>query len=123
MVAAMAMSVPPVAGGGPVIPPDYRNAPSVTSRRTPRVGFPLSGSPAGNSPAGRRRPGNSAGRSAGPAGTVRYVWMHGHDLGLSVAENYRAFADDAPGRSPVYESLALAVAGDDTVLPVLDSLP
>src|SRR5258706_12375159 len=102
MVAAMAMSVPPVAGGGPVIPPDYRNAPSVTRRRTPRDGLPLSGSPAGNSPAGRRRPGNSAGRSAGPAGTVRYGWMPGDDLGLELAESTRGFAHDAPGRVPAY---------------------
>jgi hypothetical protein len=29
--------------------------------------------------------------------------MHGHDLGLGVAENYRAFAEEARGRSPVYE--------------------
>ncbi|PZS38269.1 MAG: hypothetical protein DLM62_14700 [Pseudonocardiales bacterium] len=27
--------------------------------------------------------------------------MHGHDLGLSAAENYRAFAGGAVGRSPL----------------------
>jgi hypothetical protein len=58
-----------------------------------------------------------------PAGTVRYVWMHGHDLRLSVAENYRAFAQDARGRSPLYESLAGSVAGDAAILRFLGSLP
>ena len=29
------------------------------------------------------------------AGNVRDVAMHGHDLALSAAENYRAFAEDA----------------------------
>ena len=52
-----------------------------------------------------------------------YVWMHGHDLGLSAAENYRAFAEDARGRSPLYESLAGAVAGDEAILGFLGSLP
>jgi hypothetical protein len=49
--------------------------------------------------------------------------MHGHDLGLSVAENYRAFAQDARGRSPVYESLAGSVAEDTAILRFLGSLP
>ena len=49
--------------------------------------------------------------------------MHGHDLGLSVAENYRAFAEDARGRSPVYQSLAGSVAGDAAILRFLGSLP
>ena len=49
--------------------------------------------------------------------------MHGHDLGLSVAENYRAFAEDARGRSSLYESLAGAVAGDEAILGFLGSLP
>jgi hypothetical protein len=49
--------------------------------------------------------------------------MHGHDPGLSVAENYRAFACDARGRSPRYESLATAVAEDGLVLRFLDALP
>ena len=52
-----------------------------------------------------------------------YVWMHGHDLGSSAAENYRAFAEDARGRSPLYESLAGAVAGDAAILGFLGSLP
>jgi len=49
--------------------------------------------------------------------------MHGHDLGVTVAENYRAFAEDARGRSPLYESLAGAVAGDEAILYFLGSLP
>ena len=49
--------------------------------------------------------------------------MHGHDLGLSVAENYRAFAQDARGRSPIYESLAGSVAEDTAILRFLGSLP
>ncbi len=49
--------------------------------------------------------------------------MHGHDLGLSAAENYRAFAQDARGRSPWYESLAESVAEDAVILRFLGSLP
>ena len=49
--------------------------------------------------------------------------MHGHDPGLDAAENYRAFAEDARGRSPLYESLARAVAGDEAILGFLGSLP
>jgi hypothetical protein len=49
--------------------------------------------------------------------------MHGHDLELSVAENYLGFAEDARGRSPVYESLARSVAADTAILRFLDSLP
>lgn len=49
--------------------------------------------------------------------------MHGHDLGSSAAENYRAFAGDARGRSPLYESLAGAVAEDEAILRFLGSLP
>src|ERR1022692_3205412 len=41
--------------------------------------------------------------------------MHGHDLSVSAAENYRAFARDARGRSPAYEALAMSVAGDTAV--------
>ena len=50
--------------------------------------------------------------------------MHGHDLGLSVAENYRAFAEDARGRSP-----RLRVArrggrrGTQAILGFLGALP
>jgi hypothetical protein len=36
--------------------------------------------------------------------------MHGHDLTLSAAENYRAFAQEAHGRSPAYEALASVAA-------------
>jgi hypothetical protein len=49
--------------------------------------------------------------------------MHGHDLALSAAENYRAFAEDAHGRSPAYELLAGSVADDAAVLRFLGSLP
>ncbi len=49
--------------------------------------------------------------------------MHGHDLGLGVAENYLAFAEEARGRSPAYESLAASVAEDGVVLGFLGSLP
>jgi len=41
----------------------------------------------------------------------------------SVAENYRAFAQDALGRSPIYESLAGPVAEDTAILRFLGSLP
>jgi hypothetical protein len=59
----------------------------------------------------------------GQPGTVRSVWMHGHDPGLSIAENYRAFAEEARGRSPAYESLAGSVAQDTAVLGFLGDLP
>jgi hypothetical protein len=52
------------------------------------------------------------------------VVRHGHDAGASTAEIYRTFArHEARGRSPVYESLAEAVAGDAAVLRFLVSLP
>jgi hypothetical protein len=47
----------------------------------------------------------------------------GHDSRLSTSENYRAFAREAHGRSPAYESLADSVAGDENVLSFLSSLP
>ena len=49
--------------------------------------------------------------------------MHGHDLAVGAAANYRAFAQDAHGRSPAYESLAGSVVDDPAVLRFLDSLP
>src|SRR6266516_3901885 len=49
--------------------------------------------------------------------------MHGHDLAVSAAENYRAFAEDARGRSPAYECLAGSVAEDAAVLRFLGTLP
>jgi hypothetical protein len=49
--------------------------------------------------------------------------MGGHDLSIRTAENYRVFAGDARGRSPRYEELALAVAGDPQVLGFLGALP
>ena len=49
--------------------------------------------------------------------------MPGHDLSLRTAENYRVFATEARGRSPRYEELAHAVAGDPHVLDFLAALP
>lgn len=49
--------------------------------------------------------------------------MHGHDLGTGIAENYRAFAEEARGRSPAYERLATAVCDDHVILGFLGSLP
>lgn len=49
--------------------------------------------------------------------------MSGHDLAASTAENYRAFAAEAHGRSPQYEELALAAAGDPLLLGFLGALP
>jgi len=49
--------------------------------------------------------------------------MSGHDPAVRAAENYRAFAAEAHGRSPQYEELARAVAGDPLVLRFLYRLP
>ncbi len=49
--------------------------------------------------------------------------MSGHDLRASTAENYRAFAAEARGRSALYAELATAVAGDRLVLAFLGTLP
>jgi hypothetical protein len=49
--------------------------------------------------------------------------MSGHDLRAGTAENYRAFAAEARGRSPRYEQLATAVADDPLVLAFLENLP
>jgi hypothetical protein len=49
--------------------------------------------------------------------------MRGHDLSLNVADNYRAFAEEARGRSPAYELLAVAVAEDPGLVRFLQSLP
>jgi hypothetical protein len=38
--------------------------------------------------------------------------MSGHDLAASTAERYLAFAAEARGRSPEYEEVTTAVAGD-----------
>jgi hypothetical protein len=51
------------------------------------------------------------------------MWMHGHNLDASVAQNYRDFAEEAAGRSPAYQSLSLAVADDAGVLAFLQALP
>ena len=49
--------------------------------------------------------------------------ISGHDLRASTAENYRAFAVEAHGRSAPYAELATAVADDPLVLTFLDKLP
>jgi hypothetical protein len=49
--------------------------------------------------------------------------MHGHDLGARTADNYRAFAAEAQGRSPEYERLANAVSADPVILSFLGTLP
>jgi hypothetical protein len=51
------------------------------------------------------------------------MWMPGHDLAASTAENYRAFSAEAHGRSPLYEELARAVADDPLLLGFLGALP
>ncbi len=48
----------------------------------------------------------------------------GNDETKSTAENYRRFARlEARGRSPLYQQLTEAIAGDSQVLGLLDSLP
>ena len=54
---------------------------------------------------------------------LRAMSMSGHDLGAGTAENYRAFAEEARGRSARYVELATAVADDPLVLAFLDTLP
>ncbi len=50
--------------------------------------------------------------------------MSGLEPGVGTAENYRRFARrSAAGRSPAYESLALAVAADEAILGFLAGLP
>lgn len=49
--------------------------------------------------------------------------MSGYDLHAGTAENYRAFAREARGRSPRYVRLATEVAGDQAILAFLDALP
>ena len=49
--------------------------------------------------------------------------MGGNDPALDIAGNYRTFAMEARGRSPQYEALAYAVAGDGGLLRFLESLP
>ena len=51
------------------------------------------------------------------------MFMGGHDLTATTAENYRAFALEAAGRSPQYEHLSAGVADDDTILTFLAGLP
>jgi hypothetical protein len=49
--------------------------------------------------------------------------MGGLDPKRTTPENYRVFGREARGRSPAYETLAAAVAGDDLILEFLDTLP
>jgi hypothetical protein len=49
--------------------------------------------------------------------------MSGHDLHAGTAENYRAFAREARGRSPRYVRLATEVADDPEILTFLSGLP
>jgi hypothetical protein len=49
--------------------------------------------------------------------------ISGQDLRAGTAENYRAFAAEAHGRSALYAELATAVADDPLVLTFLDKLP
>ncbi len=49
--------------------------------------------------------------------------MGGLDPERSTAENYRMFGREARGRSRAYETLAVAVAGDDLILEFLGTLP
>jgi hypothetical protein len=49
--------------------------------------------------------------------------MSGHDPAAGTAENYRAFAREARGRSGAYERLAEQVAEDAPILRFLDALP
>jgi hypothetical protein len=50
--------------------------------------------------------------------------LAGHDLSLSIGENYLAFSrQEARGRSRAYEVLAAEVAGDPAVLAFLTALP
>ena len=51
------------------------------------------------------------------------MFMGGHDPTAATAENYRAFALEASGRSPSYERLATEVASDPAILGFLDELP
>jgi len=49
--------------------------------------------------------------------------LGGLDPAISTEENYRAWAEEARGRSPAYDSLATLVADDDTILRFLGTLP
>jgi hypothetical protein len=49
--------------------------------------------------------------------------MPGHDPTAPTAQNYLGFAAECRGRSPAYERLAVAVAGDQVVLEFLGTLP
>jgi len=52
------------------------------------------------------------------------MFLAGHDLSLSIGENYLAFSrQEARGRSRAYEILAAEVAGDPAVLAFLAALP
>jgi hypothetical protein len=49
--------------------------------------------------------------------------MSGLDPAITLAENYRAWGQEARGRSPAYVTLSDAVAGDNAILDYLGTLP
>jgi hypothetical protein len=49
--------------------------------------------------------------------------MSGLDPAITLAENYRAWGQEARGRSPAYVTLSNAVAGDNAILDYLGTLP
>lgn len=51
------------------------------------------------------------------------MWMRANDPGMDVAGRYRQFAEEATGRSPLYEELADAVAHDGPILRFLEAMP
>src|SRR5215813_13659968 len=55
--------------------------------------------------------------------SVPSMALGGLDPAISTAENYRGFVREARGRSPAYDSLATLVAGDDSILRFLGTLP
>src|SRR5581483_2589895 len=59
----------------------------------------------------------------GERGSVQPMSMGGLDPAISLAENYRVWAQEAMGRSPAYVTLSNAVAGDLTILEFLGTLP
>ena len=49
--------------------------------------------------------------------------LGGLDPAIGTAENYREWAQEARGRSPAYDLLAMLVADDDTILRFLGTMP
>src|SRR5947208_11290605 len=56
-------------------------------------------------------------------GSVQPMSMGGLDPAISLAENYRVWAQEAQGRSPAYVELSSSVADDITILDFLGTLP